>query len=52
MENNERHLQSKIRMFEDMLLRSKNCKEQERIVKELTIMRNEAQKMYYQRLSL
>lgn len=52
MENNERHLQSKIRTFEDMLLRTKDYREQERIIKELTVMRIKAQKMYYQRMSL
>lgn len=52
MGNDERHLQSKIRIFEDMLLRCKDYREQEKITKELTIMRIKAQKMYYQRMSL
>ncbi len=52
MGNEERHLQGKIRYFEDLLLRSKNYQEQEKIQKELTVMRNRLQKMYYQRMSL
>ena len=34
----ERHLLNKIRFFEDMLLRSKDYRQQENIGKELTVM--------------
>lgn len=50
MSNEERHLQTKIRMFEDMLLRTKNYQEIEKISTELTKLRVKAQKMYYQRM--
>ena len=35
----ERHLLNKIQFFEDMLLRSKDYRQQENIGKELTVMR-------------
>ncbi len=50
MLNEERHLQTKIRLFEDMLLRAKNHWEVEKISIELTKMRTKVRKMYYQRI--
>ena len=47
MSKEERHLDNKIRMFEDMLLRSKNYYEIETLSKELTKMRMSLQKMRY-----
>lgn len=41
----ERHLLNKIRFFEDMLLRSKDYRQQENIGKELTVMRIQLQKL-------
>ena len=41
----ERHLLNKIRFFEDMLLRSKDYRQQENIGKELTVMRIRLQKL-------
>lgn len=52
MENNKRHLQGKIRFFEDLLLLSRDYQEQEKILRELTTMRIELQKMCYQKTSL
>lgn len=43
----ERHLSNKIRMFEDMLLRSKNIYEIETLRNELTKMRISLQKIRY-----
>lgn len=47
----ERHLSNKIRMFEDMLLRSKNNYEIETLRNELTKMRISLQKMRYEKES-
>lgn len=47
MSTAERRLRSKIRMFEDMLLRSKNNDEIETLKNELTKMRISLQKMHY-----
>lgn len=52
MENNKRHLQGKVRYFEDLLLRSRDYQEQEKILRELTTMRIELQKTCYQKTSL
>ena len=43
----ERHLLNKIRFFEDMLLRSKDYRQQENIGKELTVMRIQLQKLRF-----
>lgn len=47
MSTAERHLSSKIRIFEDMLLRSKNSYEIETLRSELTKMRMSLQRMCY-----
>lgn len=47
----KRHLSNKIRMFEDMLLRSKNNYEIETLRNELTKMRISLQKMRYEKES-
>lgn len=47
MSTAERRLSSKIRMFEDMLLRSKNSYEIETLRSELTKMRMSLQRMRY-----
>lgn len=49
-EKDLRHFETKIRMFEDMLLRSKNVGEQERINKELRAMRIQLSKMRIKKL--
>ena len=46
----ERHLLNKIRFFEDMLLRSKDYRQQENIGKELTVMRIQLQKLRFNRM--
>lgn len=46
----ERHLLNKIRFFEDMLLRSKDYRQQENIGKELTVMRIRLQKLRFNRM--
>ena len=46
----ERHLLTKIRFFEDMLLRSKDYRQQENIGKELTVMRIRLQKLRFNRM--
>lgn len=46
MSKEERHLQTKIRMFEDILLRTKNPN----IQMELTRMRAKLQKLYFKRM--
>ena len=46
--NGLRHLQNQIRIFEDMLLRSRNLYEQEKIETELMKMRSQLQKLQYQ----
>lgn len=43
-----RHLETKIRLFEDMMLRSRNNYEIESIRKELMIMRRKLQKIQYE----
>lgn len=43
-----RHLETKIRLFEDTMLRSRNNYEIESIRKELMIMRRKLQKMQYE----
>lgn len=52
MSNEERHLKTKIRIFEDMLLRSakKNFSQTDAIQKELTRMRMRLQKLYFLRM--
>lgn len=50
MSKEERHLQTKIRMFEDMLLRTKNFSQAEIIQIELTRMRAKLQKLYFKRM--
>lgn len=47
MNNEIRHLCTKIRLFEDMLLRSKNAYEIETIQKELTKMRANLQRLQF-----
>lgn len=47
-EQRRRHLETKIRMMEDSLLRTRNAYEIENIRKELTIMRRKLQKMQYE----
>ena len=49
MSKMERHLSNKIRMFEDMLLRSKNSYEIETLRNELAKMRMSLQKLQYAR---
>lgn len=51
MSKMEKHLCNKIRMFEDMLLRSKNTYEIETLRNELTKMRMSLQKLQYARES-
>ena len=51
MSKMERHLSNKIRMFEDMLLRSKNSYEIETLRNELAKMRMSLQKLQYERES-
>ncbi len=51
MSKTERHLSNKIRMFEDMLLRSKNSYEIETLRNELAKMRMSLQKLQYARES-
>ena len=46
----ERRLLSKIRYFEDMLLRSKNYQQQESISNELSVMRIQLQKLQWNRM--
>lgn len=46
----ERRLENKIRVFEDMLLRTKNMYDVDKIYAELTKMRKQLQKMKFQRL--
>lgn len=45
-----RRLENKIRVFEDMLLRTKNMYDVDKIYAELTKMRKQIQKMKFQRL--
>lgn len=47
MSTTERHLSNKIRIFEDMLLRSKNIYEIETLRNELMKMRMALQKVHY-----
>lgn len=44
-----RHLQTQIRMSEDVLLRTKNMDEASKIMNELTKMRVKLQRMEYQK---
>ena len=46
----ERHLLNKIRFFEDMLLRSKDYRQQENIGKELTVLRIRLQKLRFNKM--
>ena len=46
--NGLRHLQNQIRIFEDMLLRSKNRFDQEKLEAEISKMRVQLQKAQYQ----
>lgn len=50
MLNEEKHLETKIRMFEDMMLRCKNHGQTEVIRKELEKMRRRKQKLYFERI--
>lgn len=50
MSKEERHLQTKIRMFEDILLRTKNPSQVDNIQMELTRMRAKLQKLYFKRM--
>lgn len=50
MSKEEKHLQTKIRIFEDMLLRCKNFGQAEAIQIELTRMRAQLQKLYFKRM--
>lgn len=50
MSKEEKHLQTKIRIFEDMLLRCKNFGQSETIQTELARMRARLQKLYFQRM--
>ena len=50
MSKDERHLQTKIRIFEDMLLKCKNSSQMWTIQMELTRMRMELQKLYFKRM--
>lgn len=50
MSKEERHLQTKIRMFEDILLRTKNPSQVDNIQMELTRMRAKLQKLYFKRI--
>lgn len=47
-EQRRRHLETKIRLFEDTMLRSRNVYEIEKYQKELTFMRRKLQKMQYE----
>ena len=49
MSKEEKHLQTKIHLFEDMLLRAKNHWDVENISIELNKMRRRLQKLQYQR---
>ncbi|MFR3822578.1 hypothetical protein [Hungatella hathewayi] len=51
MSKEEKHLQTKIRIFEDMLLRCKNFGQAEAIQIELTRMRAKLQKLYFNNLA-
>ena len=51
MSKEERHLQTKIRMFEDILLRTKNPSQVDNIQMELTRMRAKLQKLYFREWS-
>ena len=44
----KQHLETKIRMMEDSLLRTRNVYEIEKYQKELTFMRRKLQKMQYE----
>ena len=50
MSKEEKHLPTKIRIFEDMLLRCKNFGQAEAIQIELTRMRAKLQKLYFKRM--
>lgn len=50
MREEEKHLLSKIRYFEDMLLRSKNYQQEEQITRELSAMRIRLQKLRFRRM--
>lgn len=50
MSKEEKHLQTKIRLFEDMLLRCKDFGQAEAIQIELTRMRARLQKLYFKRM--
>ena len=50
MSKEERHLQTKIRIFEDILIRCKNFSQMASIQAELTKMRIKLQKLEYERL--
>jgi hypothetical protein len=48
MSKEERRLQTKIILFEDMMFRSKNVYEQEQILQEIRKMRVKLQKMQFE----
>lgn len=50
MSKEEKHLETKIRIFEDMLLRCKNSSQTTAIQNELTRMRAKLQKLYFKRM--
>ena len=50
MSKEEKHLQTKILIFEDMLLRCKNFVQAESIQIEFTRMRAKLQKLYFKRM--
>lgn len=50
MSKEERHLLTKIRCFEDMLLRSKDYRQIEAISKELKVMRIQLQKLQFEQM--
>ena len=49
MASEEKHLETKIRLFEDMLLRKGNTNQTDAIQIKLQKMRKRLQKLYYQR---
>ncbi len=50
MSKEERHLRTKIQIFEDMLLRCKDYSQVERLQSELKRMRTQLQKLYFKRM--
>lgn len=50
MSKEEQHLRTRIRMFEDILLRTKNPRQVDNIQIESTRMRAKLQKLYFKRM--